>query len=67
MCPYCGNDDRSTIQSLATPDGVYRLMSCRVCQRYIKALDGRKASRPLLPYFDQIATLPLDAAMAKNS
>lgn len=63
-CPYCGNADRTTIQSLATPDGVYRLMSCRACNRYIKALDGRKASRPLLPYFDQIATLPLDAAMA---
>jgi formate dehydrogenase maturation protein FdhE len=63
-CPYCGNDDRTTIKSLATPDGLYRLMSCRACGRYIKALDGRKASRPLLPYFDQIATLPLDAAMA---
>lgn len=65
-CPYCGNDDRSMIQSLATPDGVYRLMSCKACSRYIKALDGRKATRPLLPYFDQIATLPLDAAMARG-
>ena len=54
------------IKSLATPDGIYRVMSCRVCERYIKVLDGRKASRPLLPYFDPIATLPLDAAMAKN-
>ena len=62
-CPYCGNDDRSRIKSMATPDGLYRVMICAPCGRYIKALDGRKASRPLLPYVDLIATLPLDAAV----
>ena len=65
-CPYCGNDDRRTIKSMATPDGVYRVMLCAPCGRYIKALDGRKASRPLLPYVDLIATLPLDAAVMRN-
>ena len=62
-CPYCGNDDRRTIKSMATPDGIYRVMICGACTRYIKALDGRKAPRPLLPYVDLIATLPLDAAV----
>jgi hypothetical protein len=66
-CPYCGNDDRTRIKSMATPDGVYRVMICSPCGRYIKALDARKATRPLLPYVDLIATLPLDAAvMSKN-
>lgn len=65
-CPYCGNDDRSLIKSMATPDGMYRVMVCRPCGRYIKALDGRHASRPLLPYADAIATLPLDAAVMKT-
>lgn len=64
-CPYCGNDDRRTIKSMATPDGLYRVMLCSPCGRYIKALDGRKATRPLLPYVDFIATLPLDAAVMK--
>jgi FdhE protein len=66
-CPYCGNDDRTRIKSMATPDGVYRVMICAPCGRYIKALDARKSARPLLPYLDVIATLPLDAAVMKSS
>ena len=65
-CPYCGNDDRTRIKSMATPDGVYRVMICSPCGRYIKALDARKSSRPLLPYVDVIATLPLDAAVMQS-
>jgi formate dehydrogenase maturation protein FdhE len=65
-CPYCGNDDRSLIKSMATPDGIYRVMICSPCGRYIKALDARKSPRPLLPYADLIATLPLDAAVMKK-
>lgn len=66
-CPYCGNDDRSRIKSMATPDGMYRVMICAPCGRYIKALDARKSPRPLLLYADVIATLPLDAAVMKNT
>jgi formate dehydrogenase maturation protein FdhE len=66
-CPYCGNDDRTSIKSMATPDGVYRVMICSPCGRYMKALDARKATRPLLPYVDLIATLPLDAAVMKRN
>jgi FdhE protein len=66
-CPYCGNDDRTRIKSMATPDGIYRVMICAPCGRYIKALDGRKATRPLLPYADVIITLPLDAAVMRKN
>jgi formate dehydrogenase maturation protein FdhE len=65
-CPYCGNDDRTRIKSMATSDGMYRVAICAPCGRYIKALDTRKATRPLLPYVDVIATLPLDAAVMKT-
>ena len=65
-CPFCGNDDRSSLKSMATPDGMYRVMICSPCGRYIKALDARKAPRPLLPYVDVIATLPLDAAVMQS-
>jgi Protein involved in formate dehydrogenase formation len=61
-CPYCRNTDRTRITSFATPDGQYRVYACDVCQRYLKAYDGRRASRPVMPMVDSVATLPLDAA-----
>jgi len=61
-CPFCANDDRALITSFATRDGRYRVYACDVCRRYLKAYDGRKASRPVMVSVDSIATLPLDAA-----
>jgi FdhE protein len=61
-CPFCHNSDRARITSFATPDGQYRVYACDVCRRYLKAYDARRASRPVLPIVDTIATLPLDAA-----
>jgi len=61
-CPYCRNNDRSRITSFATPDGQYRVYACDVCHRYLKAYDGRRAQRPVMPVVDGVATLPLDAA-----
>lgn len=61
-CPFCLNADRSRITSFASRDGQYRLYACDVCERYIKAYDARRASRPVMPVVDGVATLPLDAA-----
>jgi hypothetical protein len=61
-CPYCQNSDRAQITSFATPDGQYRVYACDVCHRYLKAYDGRRATRPVMPVVDGVATLPLDAA-----
>ena len=61
-CPYCQNAERSRITSFATPDGQYRVYACDVCRRYLKAYDGRRAARPVMPMVDTVATLPLDAA-----
>jgi formate dehydrogenase maturation protein FdhE len=60
-CPYCRNSDRSRITSFATPDGQYRVYACDECRRYLKAYDGRRATRPVMPVVDGVATLPLDA------
>jgi hypothetical protein len=61
-CPYCHNRDRARITSFATPDGQYRVYGCDACTRYLKSYDARRASRPVMPMVDSIATLPLDAA-----
>ena len=60
-CPFCRNSDRSRITSFATPDGQYRVYACDQCHRYLKAYDGRRATRPVMPLVDSVATLPLDA------
>jgi len=60
-CPFCGNSDRSRITSFATPDGQYRVYACDECHRYLKAYDARRATRPVMPVVDSVATLPLDA------
>jgi FdhE protein len=61
-CPFCANDDRALVTSFATRDGKYRVYACDVCRRYLKAYDGRHATRPVMVSVDSIATLPLDAA-----
>ena len=61
-CPFCLNGDRNKITSFASRDGQYRLYACDVCERYLKAYDARKASRPVMPVVDSVATIPLDAA-----
>ena len=61
-CPFCLNADRSRMTSFASRDGKYRLNACDVCTRYLKAYDARRATRPVMPAVDSVATLPLDAA-----
>ena len=66
MCPFCLNAERGKITSFASRDGQYRLYACDVCQRYIKAYDARRASRPVMPAVDSVATIPLVAAAIQN-
>jgi hypothetical protein len=62
MCPFCRNTDRTRITSFTSRDGRYRLSGCDACERYLKAYDARRATRPVMPPVDSVATLPLDAA-----
>jgi hypothetical protein len=61
-CPFCLNSDKGRMTSFASRDGQYRLYACDACERYLKAYDARRASRPVMPAVDGVATLPLDAA-----
>jgi hypothetical protein len=65
-CPYCGCADVAQLRTFATADRVYRVTECRACGRYLKSLDSQVAGRALLPFYDPVATLPLDAAMMQG-
>ena len=66
-CPYCSNTDISQLRTLTTADRVYRVTQCLKCDRYLKLLDSHVAGRPLLPFYDPVATLPLDAALMSEN
>lgn len=62
-CAFCGEHEPSALRTLATADRIYRVIQCLRCERYLKVLDSQMAGRALLPFYDPVATLPLDAAM----
>jgi FdhE protein len=66
-CPYCGNTETAELRTLTTADRVYRVTQCLKCERYLKLLDSSVAGRALLPFYDPVATLPLDAALMQES
>ena len=65
-CPFCSHHDAADLRTFATADRVYRVTRCGKCDRYLKVLDTQAAGRALLPFFDPVATLPLDAAMMQG-
>jgi hypothetical protein len=66
-CAFCGHHDANGLRTFATADRVYRVTRCVKCERYVKVLDTQTAGRALLPFYDPVATLPLDAAMMQGS
>jgi hypothetical protein len=65
-CAFCGHHDVAELRTFATADRVYRVTRCLKCERYLKVLDTHVAGRALLPFYDPVATLPLDAAMMQG-
>lgn len=60
-CPHCLAVDR--LRFFAAHDGQYQVAACDGCKHYTKAIDVRRAGRPLLMSVDTVATLPLDQAI----
>lgn len=65
-CPWCGERETANLAAFAAPNRMYRVYACRTCRRYLKAVDARRANRPVFPAVDTVATLPLDAAVAEQ-
>lgn len=62
-CAYCEQAVATEMDTMTTADRAYRVHRCRRCDRYLKLLDTQAAGRPLLPFYDPVASLPLDAAL----
>lgn len=60
-CPRCLAADQQRVFS--AHDGLYQVAACDACKRFIKAIDVRRAGRPLLLSVDTVATLALDEAI----
>ncbi|MEP7116029.1 MAG: formate dehydrogenase accessory protein FdhE [Acidobacteriota bacterium] len=61
-CHRCLDTERMRVFS--AHGGLYQVIACDACKRYVKALDVRRAGRPLLMALDTVATLALDRAVA---
>jgi FdhE protein len=61
-CPRCLSSERQRVFS--AHGGLYQVAACDACKRYLKAIDVKKAGRPLLMSVDTVATLALDQAIA---
>ncbi|MEZ5421260.1 MAG: formate dehydrogenase accessory protein FdhE [Vicinamibacterales bacterium] len=61
-CPRCLDNSRQRVFS--AHDGLYQVAACEACKRYLKAIDVRRAGRPLLLSVDTVATLAIDQAIA---
>jgi len=61
-CPRCLATGRQRVFS--AHGGMYQVAACEACKRYLKAIDVKRAGRPLLMSVDTVATLALDQAIA---
>jgi len=60
VCPYCGNQDQSTLAYFANDKSLYRLYICEKCRRYIKAIDLRQTESEILLPLERVLTLDMD-------
>jgi len=60
VCPYCENDDHSTLNYFTDDKGLYRLYVCEKCHYYLKTIDLRKTESEILLPLERILTLDLD-------
>ena len=56
--------DTEQLRVFSAQGGIYQITACEACKRYLKAIDVKRAGRPLLVALDTVATLALDQAMA---
>ena len=61
QCPYCLNQEQSSITFFEDEQGLYRLYICDQCKCYLKVIDLRKTDSEVLMPLERIYTLDLDS------
>jgi formate dehydrogenase maturation protein FdhE len=59
-CPFCSTGVKSLFHP--SEDGLHRLYVCPECNRYLKAVDLRKARRAVVPMVERLLTVGMDLA-----
>ena len=60
-CPYCNSTNQNELSYYADDEGPYRLYVYDRCERYLKAIDLRKAEPGVLIPLERLLTLEIDA------
>ena len=61
QCPYCRNQEQSSLSFFEDEQGRYRLYVCDKCKCYLKAIDLRKAESDVYMPLERLYTLDLDS------
>ena len=59
-CPYCNNEEQTSLSYLTDEEGAYRLYLCEKCRGYLKSVDLRKKEGEVSLLWERIHTLKLD-------
>jgi hypothetical protein len=59
-CPFCGSSEKQ--RYYPSEDAVYRLYVCLACNRYLKTIDMREATRRVQPVVERLLTIGMDLA-----
>jgi formate dehydrogenase maturation protein FdhE len=60
VCPFCGNNDHSTLSYITDEQNKYRLYLCDKCRTYLKCIDTRKTDDEILIPLERILTSSMD-------
>jgi FdhE protein len=67
QCAFCGEQDMENLSYFETPEEPgYRVYTCTTCKCYLKIADFREQDRPSHPLLNDLESLALDMAAAKQ-
>ena len=65
-CPFCGNEDTSTLSYYAGDTEAYRLYVCEGCRRYLKTIDERGMADPIPLPVQRILRVGMDVSAQES-
>jgi len=60
-CPFCGNQEQTSLSIFSDEAGLYRLYACEKCRKYIKTIDLRATDKHIMLPVERVFTLAMDS------